>query len=120
MRRSILVMALAVAVVSGTAALATAADLDTSWGSGGTASFALPVGTTVNDTALLADGRVVAVGEQAGLMPWGGIVSADGATLTPLTGFAMPDTQFDAVATGNNQIYAIGEAGIGPGISTVV
>ncbi|MEA2002684.1 MAG: S-layer homology domain-containing protein [Actinomycetota bacterium] len=120
MKRPILAVALLVMMVGGLAPAAAAADLDPTWGTGGVATVPLPSGRTVSDTALLADGRVVAVGEQSGRVPWGGIVSADGTTFTTLSGFAMPDTVFNTVVTANDRIYAVGNLGLGLGISTIV
>ena len=93
---------------------------DPSFGTAGTAAFAIAGDVAVADTALLPDGRLVAVGYTSGLNPWGAIVAADGSTLTDLTGFASPLTRLRAVATGNNRIYAVGDIEIGLGLSTLV
>ena len=60
------------------------------------------------------------VGAGAGRTPWGGVVAADGGALAAFTGFAMPDAVFDAVAVGNSRIYAVGDVGIGLGVSSFV
>lgn len=120
MRRSVLAMTLVVGLIGGVVPAAAAADLDPSWGTAGVAVLSVPAGTTVADTALLPDGRVVAVGEGTSLVPWGGIVSADGTALAPLSGYSVADTVFNAVTTGNDRIYAVGNVGIGLGLATVV
>lgn len=120
MNRSRLVIVLVLLLIGGLVPAAAAADLDTSWGTGGVASFPMPTDTDVTDTALLTDGRVVAVGHSGGFSstPWGTIISADGTALTPLSGFVSPDTTLRAVATGNDRIYAVGE--VSTGLSTIV
>jgi hypothetical protein len=119
-KRSLLVVALAVVLLSGLVPAASAADLDTGWGSGGVASLPIPAGTTIADSALLPDGGIVVVGAGVGRIPWGGVVDEDGTAVTAFSGFAMPDAVFDAVAVGNNRVYAIGDVGIGLGVSTFV
>jgi hypothetical protein len=114
------VIALLTILVGGIVPAAAAADLEPSWGAGGVGAFAVPVGTTVADTAPLPDGGVVAVGHGTGRVPWVAIVSPDGTTLTTLSGFSMADTELKTVTTGNNRIYAVGDADIGLGTSTVV
>ncbi|MCP4307606.1 MAG: hypothetical protein GY788_22585 [bacterium] len=120
MKRALIVVALAVVLIAGLVPGALAADLDTDWGTGGVASLPIPAGTSIADSALLPGGGVVVVGASAGRVPWGGVVDADGASLTAFSGFAMPDAIFDAVAVGNSRIYAVGDVGIGLGVSTFV
>jgi len=120
MKRSSLILVVTVVLVGGLAPAAFAADVDATWGTSGVATFAIPAGTTVTDTALLPDGRMVAVGFGTSFTPWGGIVAADGLSITPLSGFVSPDTRLRSVAVGNGQIYAVGDVGIGLGLSTVV
>jgi hypothetical protein len=74
----------------------------------------------VQDSALLPDGRLVVVGGTSVQGPWGLIVASDGASATPLTGVVAAGRSFEAVAVGNNRIYAVGATEVGLGLSTLV
>ncbi len=103
-----------------TALAASAADLDPSWGTGGVATFGVPAGATVEDSAPLPDSRLVVVGAMAAREPWGLIIADDGMSAIPLAGPVLAPHGFTAVAVGNNRIYAVGGVEIGLGISTMV
>ncbi len=119
-RRARTVAAMVATLVMATALAASAADLDHSWGTGGVAIFGVPAGATVEDSALLPDGRLVVVGTVATPEPWGLIVAADGMSAVPLVGPVPAPRGFAAVTVGNNRIYAVGDVEIGLGISTMV
>ena len=56
-RRSLLVVALVVGLISGLVPAASAAVRSPDWGTGGVASFPIPAGTSIADTAWLPDGE---------------------------------------------------------------
>ena len=120
MRKLSLVLTSVALLVALVAPAAGAAVPDPAYGSGGVATLSVPAGVTVNDTALLPDGRLAVVGYTSAIDPWGGIVSADGSSFTSFSGTMSPITRFWAVATGNDRIYAVGDVEIGLGSSTIV
>ena len=120
MKKLSMLVAMATLFVGVVAPAAFAAVPDLSWGTGGVATFTVPADVTVTDTAPLPDGGLVAVGYSSGFDPWGGVISADGSVLDALAGLMSPLTRFEAVATGNDRIYAVGSIEIGLGLSTIV
>ncbi|MEA2022747.1 MAG: hypothetical protein U9N79_00500 [Actinomycetota bacterium] len=120
MRRARTIALMVAGLMVATTLAASAADLDPSWGTGGVATFGVPAGATLEDSALLPDGRLVVVGTMAAHEPWGLIVADDGSSATPLAGLTPAPLSFSAVTIGNSRIYAVGTIEIGLGISAIV